>query len=258
MTSYLIPNLANACRMMELVAASGSGLTLSQLEQQLHVPRTSAFRILQTLCQQQMLYKEGKKYRVGSNLYKMGLDLLQHHHLHQLAVPVLHKLTISSGLTSHLALPRPDGALIAEVCDSPNPSHLAARPGFLADLHCSAGGKVFLAFNYFDQLATLPGLQQMPARTPQSITDLACLRVELQSVLGRGYAVDDQEYQANVRCIAVPIRNAQGIVVASVGVTGLTSILCKQRLPELVAAVKQAAIEISLACYRPALLANDK
>ena len=62
MTSYLIPNLANACRMMELVAASGSGLTLSQLEQQLQVPRTSAFRILQTLCQQQMLYKEGWTY----------------------------------------------------------------------------------------------------------------------------------------------------------------------------------------------------
>jgi DNA-binding IclR family transcriptional regulator len=101
-------------------------------------------------------------------------------------------------------------------------------------------------------------LQHMPARTAQSITDLAALRVELQSVLGRGYALDDQEYQPNVRCIAVPIRNAQGAVVASVGVTGLTSILCKQRLPELVAAVKQAAIEISLACYRPALLANDK
>ncbi len=63
-------------------------------------------------------------------------------------------------------------------------------------------------------MATLPGLQHMPARTAQSITDLAGLRVELQSVLGRGYAVDDQEYQPNVRCIAVPIRNAQGAVVA--------------------------------------------
>jgi DNA-binding IclR family transcriptional regulator len=56
----------------------------------------------------------------------------------------------------------------------------------------------------------------------------------------------------------VPIRNAQGAVVASVGVTGLATLLCKQRLPELVATVKQAAIEISLACYRPALLVNEK
>ena len=62
MSSYVIPNLANACRLLVLLAKTPQGLSLSELEQQLQLPRTTTFRILQTLCQQQMLVKQNRKY----------------------------------------------------------------------------------------------------------------------------------------------------------------------------------------------------
>ena len=92
MVSYVIPNLANACRILSLVTESDQGLSLTELEQRLAVPRTTAFRILQTLCQEQVLEKHGKRYLVGAQLFKMGLNLLSSQRLQQQALPSLRRL----------------------------------------------------------------------------------------------------------------------------------------------------------------------
>lgn len=87
MGSYVIPNLANACRVLALVAESEQGLSLTELEQRLAVPRTTTFRILQTLCQQQLLEKQGKRYLVGSALFKMSCQLVSTSKLSREALP---------------------------------------------------------------------------------------------------------------------------------------------------------------------------
>jgi DNA-binding IclR family transcriptional regulator len=256
MSSYVIPNLANACKVLELVARSAQGLSLSELEQQLSLPRTTAFRILQTLCIEGLLCKQGRKYLVGNALFRLGLDLINHHPLQQQALPQLQQLVLQTGLTAQLVLPQQQSALIAAVVDSPNPALIAARPGFCAALNCSAAGKVFLAHLYFDELEQLAsGFAQ---QTTQSITDLARLRVELPRIQARGYALDEQEYRDGIRCLAVPVRDGRGVVVAAVGVTGAVAAFPELATATVAAAVKQAAIQISLATYRPELLANSR
>lgn len=257
MASYVIPNLANACRILSLVTESAQGLSLTELEQRLAVPRTTAFRILQTLCQEQVLEKHGKKYLVGAQLFKMGISLLSSQRLQQQALPKLQQLALTTSLSAHLALPHASGALLVEVCDSPNPLRLAARPGTLADFNCSAAGKVFLAFHYFDQLAALSAAGLFTQRTLRSLCQVDALRTELQRVLARGYASDDMEYHDDVRCLAVPVRDGQGSVVAAVGITGPQALFDKKPLADLIASVKQTAIDIALATYRPQLMANS-
>jgi DNA-binding IclR family transcriptional regulator len=263
MSSYVIPNLANACKVLELVARSVHGLSLSELEQQLSLPRTTAFRILQTLCIEGLLCKQGRKYLVGNSLFRLGLDLINHHPLQQQALPQLQQLVLQTGLTAQLVLPQQHKAMIAAVVDSstpagqsPNLQQIAARPGFCAALNCSAAGKLFLAHLYFDELEQLAvGFEQ---QTSQSITDLARLRVELPRIQARGYALDEQECRDGVRCLAAPVRDQRGVVVAAVGVTGAVAVFPQLATATVAAAVKQAAIQISLATYRPELLANSR
>jgi DNA-binding IclR family transcriptional regulator len=254
MSSYVIPNLANACRLLVLLAKTPQGLSLSELEQQLQLPRTTTFRILQTLCQQQMLVKQNRKYLIGSALLGLGLDLINHHPLQQQALPQLQQLALQTGLSAQLVLPQQGSALIAEVVDSPSQYSMAARPGFCADLHCSAAGKLFLAHLYFDQLAQLATEAGFYRHTAQSITDPAALRVELQRIQARGYAVDEQEYRDGIRCLAVPVRDQRGVVVAALGVTGPLQLFPAQATATVAAQVKQAAIQVALATYRPELL----
>lgn len=257
MVSYVIPNLANACRILSLVTESEQGLSLTELEQRLAVPRTTAFRILQTLCQEQVLEKHGKRYLVGAQLFKMGLSLLSSQRLQQQALPMLQRLALKTGLSCHLAMPHAQGALLVEVCDSLNPMRLAARPGTVAHFNCSAAGKVFLAFHHFDQLAAMAADGLFKQRTKNSLTQLPELTTELQRVLARGYASDELEYHDDVRCLAVPIRNSQGNVVAAVGVTGPSMLFCQHQHSVLIASVKQTAIDIALSTYRPQLVANS-
>jgi DNA-binding IclR family transcriptional regulator len=258
MSSDVIPNLANACRLLELVARSPLGLSLSELEQQLALPRTTAFRILQTLCQQQVLCKQGRKYLVGTGLYRMGLNLINHNPLHQQALAHLRQLALSTGLSAQLVLPQQGSALVAEVIDSPNNFGMAARPGFCADLHCSAAGKLFLTHLYFEQLPDLAQIPGFTKHTAQTITDPAALKVELQRIQARGYALDEQEYREGVRCLAVPVRDQRGVVVAAIGVTGPLQLFPELATSQVAQLVKQAAIAVSLATYRPELLVGAR
>lgn len=258
MVSYVIPNLANACRILALVTESDQGLSLTELEQRLAVPRTTAFRILQTLCQEKMLEKHGKRYLVGSSLFKMSLGLLTSQRLQNLALPMMQRLALSTSLTCHLALPHASGSLLVEVCDSPNPLRLAARPGTIVDFNCSATGKVFLSFLHFDRLTDLASAGLFRARTVNSMTDPAELKAESQKILARGYAIDEQEYHDDVRCIAVPIRDNHGIVVAAVGVTGPIALFGRQQISEIAGLVRQTAIDIALTTYRPQLIVNKQ
>lgn len=257
MVSYVIPNLANACRILSLVTESDQGLSLTELEQRLALPRTTAFRILQTLCQEQVLEKHGKRYLVGAQLFKMGLSLLSSQRLQQQALPMLQQLALSTGLSTHLALPHSKGALLVEVCDSPNPLRLAARPGTIADFNCSAAGKVFLAFHHFDQIHSFAAAGLFNRRTSHSLVQPNELTTELQLILARGYASDEMEYHDDVRCLAAPVRNSEGAVVAAVGITGPLALFAGKVHTDLIASVKQTAIDIALSTYRPQLVANS-
>ena len=116
---------------------------------------------------------------------------------------------------------------------------------------------MFLAFLHFDQLQQLSDAGLFKRRTARSLLQPIELTTELQRILARGYASDEMEYHDDVRCLAVPVRNAQGSVVAAVGITGPLQLFAKKVQTDLIASVKQTAIDIALSTYRPQLVANS-
>jgi len=247
MDKYLIPNLAKACRVLHLLAAERRGLSVTELARRLAMPRTTAFRVLKTLCAEGMIERRNGGYRSGTGLLRLGLEALRALELRTLAAPILRKLARTTGETAHLAVRESSQMLILEVCDSPNPLRVASRPGSLVSIHCAATGKAMLATLPADELQELLAGLELAPRTPNTITSVPGLEKEIEAIRPRGYAVDNEEYHDGVRCLAAPVRDAHGAPVAAIGITGVTIRFTKRRIPEVARAVMQAAESLSSA-----------
>lgn len=245
MNNYSIPNLGKAICVLKLLASAGQGISAVQIEQALEIPRTTAFRILKTLIQEGIVDKKGTLFYAGPGLLEIGLMALQKFQLRELAVPVLQELTAQTGLTSHLAVPSGWHSLLLEVCDSAGPIRVASRPGTLAELNCSATGKLFLTFFYAERLDEYCRIVRPERRTGNTKTTPQELRAMVQEVQSCGYAVDEQEYHLDVRCLAAPVRDMRKQVIAAVGVTGPITIFTEERFEEILNAVQNATALLS-------------
>lgn len=241
MDPYIIPSVVHSCQILRLLATNDQGLTTQSLFEELALPRTTLFRLLRTLCEQQMVEKKGKLYFCGAGLLQIGFDIINSGRLHQLAIPHIQKLVLKSGHTAHLAIPHNGFALIVEVFDSPNSLFVSKRPGVQSLMHCTSTGKVFLTFLYDDNLDLMFTERPMEKLTEHTITDVNVLRKELKKVEALGYAIDDREYNKDVRCLAVPVRDNNGIVVAAVGITAPAVAFPKSHINSISELTKEAA-----------------
>lgn len=250
MDKYQIPSVAKACQLLQLLAANSDGLSATHLEAELGLPRTTVFRLLKTLCAEALVEKRGKQFVSGPGMLNLGFQALQSDKLRQHAAVHVQRLAQQSGLSVHLAVPNTDSSLIIEVCNASLQPKIASRPGVSTLLHASATGKVFLAFRHFDELERLFAGRYLTAMTCRTITELDPLRKDLKRVIALGYALDDREYHDEVRCLAVPIRDRSGLVVASLGCTGPASDLKGERLDAMVSGLKDGASAIYRAVFQ--------
>lgn len=241
---YVIPNLRNACRILKALGEHRDGMKAADLARQLDIPVTTTLRIMTTLLLEGLVRKIEGRFELGPVLIQLGHASLAGTEIRELALPVLMRLTAATDETSHLAVPCDDRALIVAVQDSAHPLRASSRPGFLAELHCSSTGKVFLSYLHVDRLAELfakkPG-----ARTAHTLTSVADIRREVEVTLKRGYSLDDEEFHPGVRCLAAPVFGSDGAVVAAIGITASTVRFTEKRIPEMAAAVRQHAGELS-------------
>ncbi|MDZ7722864.1 MAG: helix-turn-helix domain-containing protein [candidate division KSB1 bacterium] len=170
MNKYLIPNLSNACQVIkDLLLHGEQGRSFVNLQQDLDIPKSTLFRILKTLEHENMVQKrEGLLY--PGPVLQGSASGGGNERLRKLAVPVLQELADRTGETAHLAVLKGFQALILEVCDGPNPVHVASRPGTLASLVNSATGKVLLTFHFGEHVQDVLDHISFEARTPHSIT----------------------------------------------------------------------------------------
>ncbi len=242
---YIIPNLRNACRVLKLIGQENRGYKITELAKPLGIPSTTALRITTTLESQGFLRKEAGLYFLGPVLIHLGSRTLADTELRDLALPVLEKLSKTTDETAHLALPCDDRSLIAAVCDSPHPLRAASSPGTLTDLYASATGKVFLGFLHRSRIGEIMERFPPKARTSKSLTTLAELEAAADETRERGFGLDDEEFNHGVRCLAAPVVNAKGDLVAAMGITAATLRFTSERIPEMAQKVIAAANELS-------------
>ncbi|WP_163935681.1 IclR family transcriptional regulator [Paraferrimonas sp. SM1919] len=248
MNNYIIPNLANACDVLIALTHTHEGMSAVEMSNKFSLPRTTVFRILKTLEKHHLIEKQGKIFVCGPNLIRMGINLVNSNKLKEKSLPVLQHIAQHTGFTAHVVVPNGNKSLILEVVDSSSALRVASRPGSLADLHCSASGKLFLSHLFYNQLEQVLELPLMQ-RTTATITDLELLKKELARVEELGYAIDNLEYNDNVRCLAVPVRDNNGQVVAAIGITAPAMTFKLADIASIASFLKEMAIKLSFSTF---------
>lgn len=221
-------------------------LPLASIATAAGLPRATTHRILTALREIGFIEQDCCRgtYSLGIGLFELGSLALANMDLMREGKPFLDQLTQASGTAAHLGLFNGVEMVVVERGDQPGRSVRTIRPVEAAPAYCTGLGKAVLAFQdkaVVDRVIAA-GLRKF---TRNTIRSAAALRRELTRVRQRGYAIDNGEHQLWVRCVAAPIRDANGRVFAALSVTGPTDQVTEERTPMLAELVMQAGDSIS-------------
>lgn len=204
--------------LVEALARAQGGLTFTDLQQTLGIPKSSLHELLAVLTSRGYLELDqvSGMYMLGIRIWETGQAYLQHHDLVREARPVMQSIVDALNETVQLAvLDGVENVYLAKI-DCSHPIRLQSAVGKRLFAHATGLGKALLANLPEKTLMARLGEQPLPQFTDRTVTDPIVLMRELAIVRDRGFAVDNQEYTMGLRCIAVPIHDHQGQAVAAV------------------------------------------
>lgn len=236
-----IQSLARGLKLLELLAQAENGVSITEMAEALGVDKSSASRLMQTLATYGFAEqdRDSRRYHLGPQIVRLSRSLLTRMPLRDQAKPFLRQLVERTGECAHLAILAQGQALYIDQVEAPASLRVTTGVGTLAPLHCTALGKALLAFG--DE--PLPAA--LPAFTPRTITSPETLRAHLEQTRRQGYAVDDEEYEYSVRCVAAPVCDYRGKVVGAIGISGPAGRISLDRIPQYGAIVTEISRALS-------------
>ncbi|MBB2166400.1 helix-turn-helix domain-containing protein [Gluconacetobacter sp. 1b LMG 1731] len=242
-----VQSLIRALGLLNRIAEAPDGASLTDLAQQVGLPTSTAHRLLTTLEQERYVRfnHEQRLWTVGVQAFVTGCTFTKTRSLVALARPHMRHLMEEGGETVNLAIVDEGQAVYLAQIECSQMMRVFARPGTRVPLHCSGVGKAILSATSDKSLSRILHQHGMPRLTVKTITAPLPLREELERVRAVGYAVDDEEHAVGLRCIAAPIFDETGDVVAAVSASGPMARIVEERIAPLGGLVLDAARAIS-------------
>lgn len=237
-----------ALSILELVSDSKKGMTNADLSRRLDIPKSSASYILRVLENRAYLRRGSDgKYLLGLRLMSLTSDALSHMDVRDIAKPELQKFLKDSRLPeAHLAILDNGRAVYIEKVEAEDSFiKMDIWVGHRLPVHTTAIGKVLVAYLPKEEIAEILKARGMEKKTRKSITTAEKFLREATKVRKFGFAVDNEENSVGVRCIAAPIFDAKGIVVAACGTSSTILQIDEQNLPKFVELIKESADRVS-------------
>jgi DNA-binding IclR family transcriptional regulator len=237
-----IQSLSRGLQLLNLIAEAGEAQGVSDLAERIGIDKSSVSRLLKTMeaygyVQQE---KRSRRYIIGKHFHSLAWQLVNRYSLREKAKPFIYRLAHATGECAHIGV-YSSGKV--QVTDDIQPEismlRVAGASGRLIHLHNTALGKGLIAFGEY------PLPEELPMVTPRTITDIEALKKELAEIRDAGYALDDEENEHGVRCLAAPVYNDVGHVVAMLGISGPTIRVTHERVEKFAEQVKIAALQLS-------------
>jgi DNA-binding IclR family transcriptional regulator len=242
-----VQSLARAFSILEEVARSGDGINLADLSRKVGLHNSTTFHLVKTMVSLGYIrqIKDDKRYRIGRPLFALAANALDEIEMVSLATPVLEDLSRETGESGHFAVPMGDSVVVIARTAGAGAFQLTERVGVVRPAYCTALGKVILATLKPEQLDGFFKRVELAPVTPNSLTDAAVLRKNIEDVRQSGIAFDDGEFNPEVRCIAVPVKDFTGKIMGAIGISGPIWRLTIQALQTRAQAVQAAARRLS-------------
>ncbi|MEX2262246.1 MAG: IclR family transcriptional regulator [Bryobacteraceae bacterium] len=238
--------VARTLAILECLDSSRRGLNISELSRKLNIPKSSTHLIVLTLERLGYIHKrpDTRNYTLGLKAYGLGQGMMKNLSVSEVALPYMRVLVDQLQLPAHLAVPDGDQGVYIQKVDAPGLIKIDTYVGRRMDLHCTGVGKVILAFGPPETLERLAAKQVYIRHTRNTITSPRMLQREVGKVRRIGYAIDDEEEELAVRCVAVPVLDHTGRFIAALSVTGTTIQIPASDIDSLANRLKQVAAAI--------------
>jgi DNA-binding IclR family transcriptional regulator len=243
-----IQSLERAFAILEEIARNREGISLADLSKNVGLHNSTAFHLVKTMAQLGYVsqVRDSKRYRIGSKLFTLAAGALDESALLALATPVLETLTAATGEAGHFAIRSGSEIIVIARTAGSGLLQLADRAGSIRPTHATALGKVLLAALSDEQVRRFLSGKELRRFTDKTIVEHGLLLRELDEVRREGLAYDDGEFDAEVRCVAVPVRDFAGRVAGAIGISGPVWRLSLHSLQEKARQVREAAAALSI------------
>ena len=217
-----VQSIGRGFAIIEEIARNRDGIGLAELSKRVGLHNSTTFHLVKTMVSLGYVrqLKDSKRYRIGRPLFALAASALDEIEMMSFATPVLDDLARATGESAHFSVPMGDAVVVLARTSGPGAFQLSDRVGVVRPAHCTALGKIMLAALQPDQFERFLGRAELKARTPKSITSAEQLRREIAEVRRTGIAIDDGEFDSELRCAALPVRDFSGQVIGAIGISG--------------------------------------
>jgi DNA-binding IclR family transcriptional regulator len=239
--------VGKALSLLVLLGDEPRGASAAEISRRAELPFSTTYRLLGSLARDGFVDYEpdGRRYHLGLRIFQLGQRVSNHHGFAGTAMPVLRRVTEQTGEATILSVRDGNHHLTVNKVDGPQIFRVTSDPGHLGSLSTTAVGKALVAFAEDAERERLLAELPLEALTDKSITDRQLFRDEIERTRRRGYAVMDEENEAGMRAVAMPLLNGQGHAFASLATAVPVFRLSLEALEAHVPLLQDAAAELA-------------
>jgi DNA-binding IclR family transcriptional regulator len=243
---YEVPSVVRALAILEFLG-SNHVASFEKIYTQLGIPKSSAYQMLSTLESRGYVRRASGsiEYGLGLRLFELGNLAVSQLDIRAEAIPILRDLMLKTKQTCNLGILDGTEVVYLVKIESPQLIRLNSWEGKRIPPHSTAMGKILLAWKEEADIDEILEKTSLTANTERTITDPKELRKHLLLVRERGWALDDQENEPDIRCVGAPVISVSGKVIAAISVSGLSTRLNDAVLPQISTLVQDAGRQLS-------------
>jgi len=243
----MVKSVGRALDIITLVSSKKGGLGVTEIAKQIDINKSSVYRILSTLAQYGYIEQDEDtgRYKLGYKFLDISSKLLESIDIRSEAKPYLLELERETNEVIHLAVWDQGEVVYIEKLDGNQTLRMHSKVGKRAPMHCTSVGKAILAYLPINVVEDIIERKGLPIHTEATITEKDVFLKELVSIKQKGYALDLEENEYGITCIAVPLFDHLGKVIASVSISGPTMRMTEERLEQLKIKMKETGKKIS-------------
>ncbi|WHY67825.1 IclR family transcriptional regulator [Neobacillus sp. SuZ13] len=243
-----VQSLERALTILNKLSEYPDGIQITRLAEQVGLTKGTLHRLLSTLSNMNYVMKdeETDKYKLGLQVLFLSRNLLNQSNIVTIAKPFLEKLVQEVNETVHLCIEDRGEVIYIDKIESNQTIRMYSRIGSRAPMYCTAVGKILLSDMCPDKFEDIVSNITFIPKTPTTITSKEELIKEIETVKVQGYALDNAENEEVLRCIASPIYDHKGKIVASFSISGPNNRVTMDLINDtLIDKMKQYSIAIS-------------
>lgn len=243
----IIQSVERALLIMNLFNEQNVELKITEISEKMELHKSTVHSLLKTLESHSYIEQnpENGKYRLGLKLIERGNFVVNTIDIRQVAKSYLVDLSKETGQTVHLGIKNGKEGVYIDKVEGNLAFIRFSQIGKGIPLHATAIGKVLLAFQEPKEIQETLNGYHFTKQNEHTITDENLFLQQLDKVHQQGYAIDNQENEIGVRCIAVPILNFENKVLASISMSTLVSQVNDEKLEKFIDLIKKTGLEIS-------------